>query len=230
MPRRGKVGGTPGKRLHNRMFNNSKHIGHNKFGVIVSKTGQPLAVLTGSTNWTPTGLCGQTNNAILIEDEKIAAEYLAYWQRLKDDKIPEPVPLSTPNSADQGVGLRTANHEAAEHGLKGHSDAGVSYGSRQTRQRRPCRATIRRHHWTWRVFALMHGAKALLFLSFYPAQQGRNSIIGGRSRSRGTQDLFILGAISAPQAMPNYAPPEKKEDMEGARPRTGWILRPRSTG
>jgi phosphatidylserine/phosphatidylglycerophosphate/cardiolipin synthase-like enzyme len=212
---REKLAGRLGKRLQNRMY--SKHIGHNKFGVIVSKTGQPLAVLTGSTNWTPTGLCGQTNNALYIEDEKIAGEYLAYWQRLKDDEIPEPVPLNAPNSADQGAELRTANQEPAEHELKGHSGAGVrlwfSPNTTKTAVPRNNPATPLDME---DVFALMHGAKkALLFLSFYPAQQGRNSIIGEAVKIAGDRkDLFILGAISAPQAMPNYAPPEKKEDME----------------
>ncbi len=35
------------------------HIGHNKFVVYVDKSGKAQAVLTGSTNWTPTGLCAQ---------------------------------------------------------------------------------------------------------------------------------------------------------------------------
>jgi len=60
------------------------HIGHNKFVVYV-KNRRPAAVLTGSTNWTPTGLCAQSNNAIVVESADMAAEYLAYWKRLKGD-------------------------------------------------------------------------------------------------------------------------------------------------
>jgi hypothetical protein len=60
----------------------SDSIGHNKFVVYHSKRG-PAAVLTGSTNWTPTGLCGQTNNALLIENRKVAAHYDAYWTKLQ---------------------------------------------------------------------------------------------------------------------------------------------------
>jgi phosphatidylserine/phosphatidylglycerophosphate/cardiolipin synthase-like enzyme len=59
-------------------------IGHNKFVVYVDKKG-PQAVLSGSTNWTPTGLCAQSNNAILIESPELAKEYLAYWKLLKKD-------------------------------------------------------------------------------------------------------------------------------------------------
>ena len=56
--------------FHDRMFNNSAHIGHNKFGVLVDRRSkQPKAVLAGSTNWTFTGLCTQSNNVIVLEDE-----------------------------------------------------------------------------------------------------------------------------------------------------------------
>jgi hypothetical protein len=61
-------------------------IGHNKFVVYVDKKG-PQAVLSGSTNWTPTGLCAQSNNAILIESPDLAKEYLAYWKLLKKDTV-----------------------------------------------------------------------------------------------------------------------------------------------
>jgi len=60
------------------------HIGHNKFIVYV-KNRVARAVLSGSTNWTPTGLCAQSNNAILIESKALAEEYLDYWKFLKND-------------------------------------------------------------------------------------------------------------------------------------------------
>jgi phosphatidylserine/phosphatidylglycerophosphate/cardiolipin synthase-like enzyme len=66
-----------------RMFK-SGHIGHNKFVVYV-KNKVAKAVLCGSTNWTPTGLCAQSNNSIIIESPELAAEYLSYWNRLKKD-------------------------------------------------------------------------------------------------------------------------------------------------
>jgi len=55
---------------------------HNKF-VVVCRDGQPESVLTGSTNWTVTGLCAQSNNALLIRDQAVAQSFLSYWQRLK---------------------------------------------------------------------------------------------------------------------------------------------------
>ena len=46
--------------------------------------GKPMTVWTGSTNWTPTGLCTQVNNGLLIEDAAIAGEvYLDQWNRLR---------------------------------------------------------------------------------------------------------------------------------------------------
>jgi PLD-like domain len=59
------------------------YIGHNKFVVYVK--GAPKAVLSGSTNWTSTGLCAQSNNSIIIESADLAKEYLAYWEELKKD-------------------------------------------------------------------------------------------------------------------------------------------------
>src|SRR5262249_34411261 len=53
-------------------------IGHNKFIVYVDRHKTPRAVLTGSTNWTASGLCTQSNNAIVIENEALASFYLEY--------------------------------------------------------------------------------------------------------------------------------------------------------
>ena len=83
--------------MQNRMFNNSTHIGHNKFVVHVPSGGGPRApVLTGSTNWTSTGLAGQSNNAILVENDAVAGVFLDYWKRMKKDELDEPKPLSKP--------------------------------------------------------------------------------------------------------------------------------------
>ena len=61
------------------------HIGHNKFLVYASESGNARAVLFGSTNWTPTGLCAQTNNTLIVDDSKLAKRYLDYWKQLVAD-------------------------------------------------------------------------------------------------------------------------------------------------
>ena len=58
-------------------------LGHNKF-LVFSRGGTPEQVWTGSTNWTPTGLCTQINNGLLISDRAAAQAYRAQWQALRD--------------------------------------------------------------------------------------------------------------------------------------------------
>jgi hypothetical protein len=57
---------------------------HNKV-LIVRKNGQPLRVLTGSTNYSLRGLYIQANNALLFEDDVVASRYGelfdAYWTK-----------------------------------------------------------------------------------------------------------------------------------------------------
>ena len=65
----------------------SGHIVHNKFLIYADASGTPQAVLTGSCNWTDTGLCAQTNNSIVIQDKTVAARYMAYWKKLQADEI-----------------------------------------------------------------------------------------------------------------------------------------------
>src|SRR5262249_50241949 len=59
-------------------------IPHNKF-MVLTQNDTPTAVLSGSTNWTSTGLCTQTNNALIIESKDVAQRYLDYWDALKAD-------------------------------------------------------------------------------------------------------------------------------------------------
>jgi phosphatidylserine/phosphatidylglycerophosphate/cardiolipin synthase-like enzyme len=67
--------------IHNRMLP-SGYLGHNKFAVIADTPTKPKQLWTGSTNWTPTGLCTQMNNGILITDDNVAGIYLDHWNAL----------------------------------------------------------------------------------------------------------------------------------------------------
>jgi phosphatidylserine/phosphatidylglycerophosphate/cardiolipin synthase-like enzyme len=56
---------------------------HNKFVVEVDPGGRiARRVLTGSTNWTTTGLCTQLNNVLLIERSASADRFRAQWDKL----------------------------------------------------------------------------------------------------------------------------------------------------
>lgn len=110
-------------RMQDRMFNGSGHIGHNKFVVHLDAGGQARSVLTGSTNWTWSGVAGQSNNCIRIDDDDIAGAFLAYWKRLHDDvqKVPKPSSARA-TGADQGDALKTADRDP----VRTSPSAGVS--------------------------------------------------------------------------------------------------------
>ncbi|HEY0106978.1 MAG TPA: phospholipase D-like domain-containing protein [Rhizomicrobium sp.] len=61
-------------------------IPHNKY-IVKLVGGAPKQVWTGSTNFTDTGLYGQTNVGHLVTDGDIAATYLKYWTKLRDDPV-----------------------------------------------------------------------------------------------------------------------------------------------
>lgn len=60
----------------------SGHFAHNKF-LVFTKDGVPQRVWTGSTNWTPSGLCTQSNHGVLIEANPVAVGFMEYWKRLQ---------------------------------------------------------------------------------------------------------------------------------------------------
>jgi phosphatidylserine/phosphatidylglycerophosphate/cardiolipin synthase-like enzyme len=73
-------------------------LGHNKFMVACDSSQAAQAAWTGSTNWSPTGLCTQINNGILIHDAGVAQDFLDQWGRLRDAKNATPKDLITENS------------------------------------------------------------------------------------------------------------------------------------
>ena len=50
-------------------------------------------------------------------------------------------------------------------------------------------------------------SRRIFFLAFYPGQRGKDCIIG-EAIDIGRKDgqLLVMGAVSSPQAMPNYVP------------------------
>lgn len=178
-------------------------IPHNKF-LVLSEKGAPAAVLSGSTNWTSTGLCTQTNNALVIESAEIAQRYIEYWNALKADvdaaggdgkKLQSPAlrnfthknndgSIAKPISLGNGVTVEVMFSPNTQHKL-------VS----------PPKETPNDMN---RVFDLINGAKqAVLFLAFDP---GNNSILDAAGRALAKNpDLFVRGALTSPQRALNFS-------------------------
>jgi phosphatidylserine/phosphatidylglycerophosphate/cardiolipin synthase-like enzyme len=57
---------------------------HNKF-IVLTKNKKPIAVWTGSTNFSRNALYGQLNVGHAFEDAALAQQYLNYWNEIKDD-------------------------------------------------------------------------------------------------------------------------------------------------
>jgi phosphatidylserine/phosphatidylglycerophosphate/cardiolipin synthase-like enzyme len=71
-----------GVQVHDRMLS-SGHLGHNKFVVVCDVDGRDAeTAVTGSTNWSKTGLCTQANNALVLDDPAVARLYRDQWDRL----------------------------------------------------------------------------------------------------------------------------------------------------
>ena len=76
----------------------SGHFAHNKVVVVCDSNSKPLRVLSGSTNWTSSGLCTQANNGLIIDDPAVAQDYLDAWNRIRAAGNGFPQDLITANS------------------------------------------------------------------------------------------------------------------------------------
>jgi len=207
-----------GVKIHDRMFSNN-HIGHNKFA-IWRDNGAPKAVMTGSTNWTPTGLCGQSNNALIVTSDEIAQAYDAYWERLLEDKFPAPRPAGSPGTAKQcqGPEIREADATPATTRLNGAVDVQLwcSPNTKAKKKGKDAPPDLEA------LFDLMSKAKqAIFFLAFLPSRAGADSIISAAiEASKNDAKLLVAGAISDVTAMPGYVPGDKKTGEAGTKPYT----------
>ena len=172
--------------VHHRML--GTHIGHNKFIVYVDNRGKARSVLTGSTNWTATGLCGQTNNMVFIESEEIAARYLEYWNQLKDD-------------TKQGPGLRnwcSLNGDIYSINNK-RTDAHLWFSPNTKLANKPKKDPETPVDMET-VYSLIENAKkSILFLVFNPGSPSiLNKIteVAEKRQEQGKRPLFVRGAIS----------------------------------
>lgn len=210
------------ERMNDRMFCTSSRIGHNKFAVYI-QDGRATAVMTGSTNWTSNGLCAQSNNSILVEDDDLANDYWNYWKDLLADEQPEREALTETsyrgeelvgaagNSAKQGEALRTVDAQPPKNRDLGKAGTARLWRSPNTRQSSvPSKPDVPPD--LAEVYELMHGARdAIFFLTFLPGYFGNNNIIGAAAEIAAQPDgPLVFGAISAPKAMP----PREGQDFD----------------
>ncbi|OWV80961.1 hypothetical protein ATY75_28070 [Rhizobium sp. N122] len=211
-----------GVEIHHRMFNNSSQIGHNKFVVHIPPNGAPRSVFTGSTNWTATGLAGQSNNALIVRNDAIAAAYVGYWERILEDNgtLEAPVEFDDGMPDNQQSKKFRRSNETPSIVPTGDGTSVEAWFSPNMQSRRKGKATppdLRE------VYRLMRRAEhAVLFLAFYPGQSGKDCIVG-EAIDIGLKDqkLIVTGAVSSAQAMPNYVAgkdhdPEDPDDDEDA--------------
>lgn len=66
-----------------------RKIPHNKFIVRLNGQGHPVAVWTGSTNFTESGFLGQSNVGHRVDHAGVAKQFLEYWNLLKGNPAPD---------------------------------------------------------------------------------------------------------------------------------------------
>jgi phosphatidylserine/phosphatidylglycerophosphate/cardiolipin synthase-like enzyme len=159
------------------------HIGHNKFVIYVNNENEPRAVLTGSTNWTATGLCGQTNNLVIIDNPELAAKYYEYWQVLKADNL-------------QDGPLRQWCKSNSFESTTAHNSYKVWFSPNTLQKNKPANAGIRID--MQEVSKMISKAKkSILFLVFNPGTPSILEMIKEVAKARVDSDpLFVRGAIS----------------------------------
>ncbi len=182
--------------LMSRMLPNG-HIGHNKFVVYADASGAPQAVLTGSTNWTDLGLCGQANNAVIIENAQVAQAFYDYWQRLRDDTQA----AGDDDKKLQSAGFRTANQTPHDVDFPDGSNVRIWFSPNTKQKSKSSNSAAPLD--LQQVFQLISEAEhAVLFLEFQP---GAPSVIDAiASAQAANANLFVRGAVTDPNAAKTY--------------------------
>ncbi|HEY3742335.1 MAG TPA: phospholipase D-like domain-containing protein [Bryobacteraceae bacterium] len=200
----------------------SSHIVHNKFLIYVDKSGVPQAVLTGSCNWTDTGLCAQTNNAIVIDDKLVAARYMAYWKKLQTDETKHEA-----GGPFQDAPLRTFDGTGKDLTLdKGTDDASTltSYFSPNTPK---ARSSSKKGTEAFPVDMkdlsdrIMAAKNAVLFLAFIPGTPSITEFAAAAQKAN--KDLFVRGCLTSPASAGNFyydlkgtSPPKTQKGVKSA--------------
>lgn len=201
--------------IYDRMMTTG-HIGHNKFLVYVDEHDIPQAVLCGSTNWTCTGLCAQTNNSLFIKDQGLAKRYLAYWQELvADTKL-----AGTTYKLLQGPAQRAWDADAKGTVLAVPNTSVVnswfSPNTSKSRKSNPSKE-LRPPDMNVVVDYINNAKQAILFLAFYPGSPSIANWAADALKNR--KDLFVRGCVTNNSAAQGFyyelkgipVPPKSKD-------------------
>jgi phosphatidylserine/phosphatidylglycerophosphate/cardiolipin synthase-like enzyme len=215
----------------------SGHIVHNKFLIYVDASGVPQAVLTGSCNWTDTGLCAQTNNSIVIRDKTVAARYMAYWKKLQADETAHEA-----GGPFQGSPLRSFNSTGKTLDIdKGTDDASAltSYFSPCTpKQRNKKKGKVEPIPVDMKDLRdrVMAAKDAVLFLAFIPGTPSITEFAAAAQKAK--KDLFVRGCVTSPDAAGNFyydlkgtSPPKRQKGIEiPAAPQDARVISAQALG
>lgn len=200
----------------------SGHIVHNKFLIYVDNSG-PRAVLTGSTNWTATGLCAQTNNVLIVEDRQVARRYMAYWKKLQADELAHEKKNA---KSFQAAPLRSFDGRGQDFTLDGSSAPATltSYFSPNTPKQRGKNRTNEAEPVDMKDLErrIVNAKSAVLFLAFIP---GTPSIVNFAAEAqRKNKNLFVRGCVTSPDAagvfhyaLRGTSPPKSTKSSKGKR-------------
>lgn len=177
----------------------ANHIGHNKFLVYVDKNKKPRAVLFGSTNWTSTGLCTQTNNTLIVEDAGLAGRYLNYWKKLAADTnaakaVPKALQGSTLRAWDaKGADLTVNSGSSLESWFSPNTPKARNSKAKNEKTPPDMAALIER---------INRAEHAILFLAFYPGTPSVANWTAGALRNN--KNLFVRGCVTNKSAAEGF--------------------------
>ena len=183
----------------------SGHIPHNKF-LVLEKDGAPAAVLTGSTNWTTTGLCTQTNNALVIASPVVAQHFAAYWEQLqadseaaaKDGQWQRPALRDWCRERNEAMIAAPVEVAGTDGEPQAHVQVFFSPSTPHALGKTPDQAADMQYL----VGLMMRARHAILFLAFNP---GNLSIVDAAGKALAANPaLFVRGTLTAPQVADNF--------------------------
>ncbi len=179
----------------------SQGLGHNKFLVIVdNRTDSPVLAWTGSTNWSPTGLCTQLNNGVLIENHDVAEIYFEHWKKLRDagNSFPESLISSNSNSPTKA------------------NNIDIWF----TRVKKPSVATDLAVDIATLKQLVDNAANSILYVMFQPGLEPLKSIIERRKE----QNFYVRGVVST--VIPSNKEVFELSDENGKPPYTTDLIQP----